>query len=324
MAGRSSNKKRRNSQKDIDLKQYQETQSRIRWKDGEKGELARLVRNYNQKRRRAIKRGIPEKALPPVVWGKDLRDNVITTRRDLNFEIEALKRFMKSDVSSYKQYQHIQLTDAMLKEIEYLRKKGDTAVLKERQRLERLRVTSFGESITYKEDGKTKYQTVGKMGDVIEQGTLRPLEKKTEEQLNRMEPWQLREYMDMLKKRAHPDYIDMKNWQMQRNYLYGLLSTQGENSYTFKIVQEILAMSPKQFVAQYYKERDTSTFNFEYDTNIGDVPFRTQQIFNHYVKEDFDDFNPEDFDDDFGNNSNGEYDKVYDFLDSYNEWKANK
>ena len=101
-------------------------------------------------------------------------------------------------------------------------------------------------------------------------------------------------------------------------------SSFSQHIHVLKIAKEILDRTPGQFVADYYKEKDTSTFAFEYDNNIGEVSWRTQKIYEHYVGGETDDLDTKDFDNQFGNNITGEFDKVYNLLKRYNEWETNK
>lgn len=65
---------------------------RIRWRNTDKSELKRVVRNFNAKRNRLIKKGYSADSLPePVTAGKIMQ--TIGSRRDLNLTLNRLKRF---------------------------------------------------------------------------------------------------------------------------------------------------------------------------------------------------------------------------------------
>ena len=275
MAGRNSNKSRTSRKAAIVPEGYKSNLPRIRWKPEEKTELARLVRNYNQKRRRAIARGIPESALPGVVRGRELRDKIITTRKDLKREIGELERFMKADLNELNEYRNIKLTQYEVQEAERLAKIGNRAVAKERKRLEKLGVTSFGVDTGL---------TVGIMGN-IENGTLQPVNVN----IGNKGRYEWNRFMDMLRKRADPEYINKMNYQLQRNYLTGLFRTMGTNPYTAFIANEILKMSPEQFITKYYKDTDVSRIEYIYDENIDERNERLAEIFHYYTGKDLED-----------------------------------
>lgn len=66
----------------------------IRFNDQYNSEINRIVRNFNQKRNRAVKNGF--KNLPDPISAKDLKSKY-NNRAQLNRELTSLKRFAKSD-----------------------------------------------------------------------------------------------------------------------------------------------------------------------------------------------------------------------------------
>ena len=277
MARRNSNKSGTHNSKTLTPDGYTSNRPRIRWKEGEKSDLARRVRNAQQKRRRAIKAGVPESALPPAVRGKILRDEIITTRADLKREIANLERFMNADLKNFKDYGYVKITDYELQEAKRLAEIGNKAIAKERARLERLSAKSFG---------KDTGLTVGQMGN-IERNAYQPISVEVKDK----ERYQWNKYMDMLRKRADAEYIRKKNYQLQLNYVTGLLRTYNSTPYTIKIIDEILKMNPNDFVVKYYEDTDISRIEYIYDNYIGEMPDRLMNIFNHFTGKEFDDFN---------------------------------
>lgn len=285
MAGRNSNKSRTSRKTTIAPDGYVSNLPRIRWKDGEKTELARLVRNYNQKRRRAIKRGIPESALPGVVRGRELRDKVINTRKDLKREIGELERFMKADLNKITNYGNVKISDYEMEEAKRLLRMGNRNVAKERARIEKIPVTSFGKPVTYFENGVQKQQTVGKMGR-LKDHEFRELSID----VGGKDRYRWNKFMDVLRKRADPEYIAKKNWQLRQNYLISLHRVMGTSPYTVQITEKILQIDPAEFAAKYFSDTDITTIEYIYDENIDERLDRLEKIFDYFNTDKFAEF----------------------------------
>lgn len=72
----------------------------IRFDADYNAEIKRIVYNFNRKRNRAIKKGIPKKFLPDKVFVSDLKIS-FTNKRDLNRELENLQRFNELGSSAF-------------------------------------------------------------------------------------------------------------------------------------------------------------------------------------------------------------------------------
>lgn len=285
MAGRNRNKSRTSRKTSLEPYGYKSSAPKIRWKPEEKTELARLVRNYNQKRRRAIAKGIPESALPGVVRGRELRDKVIETRKDLKREMAELQRFMKADLNEITNYGQVKLTKYELKEAERLLRIGNKNVAKEKARIEALPASSFGKPVTYQANGVTNQMTVGQMG------RIRSFEfRQLSLDVGNKDRYRWNLYMDMLRKRADPEYIAKKNYQLRQNYLIGLHRVMGTSPYTVQITEKILATDPSQFAAMYYSDTDITTIEYIYDENIDERLERLKNIFDYFNTDSFDEF----------------------------------
>ena len=70
-------------------------QNRINWRDSDKQELKRAVKNFNAKIKRLEKKNPSNKNVLPEKVSVAQMQELINTRQDLNREINALKRFTK-------------------------------------------------------------------------------------------------------------------------------------------------------------------------------------------------------------------------------------
>lgn len=91
----------------------------IRFDKAYNAEINRVVRNFNQKRNRAIKRGY--KYLPPLMSVSELKSRY-TTRRELNRDLNALKRFNREGDKALRVVETSGGAKAIKWEYEYLKR----------------------------------------------------------------------------------------------------------------------------------------------------------------------------------------------------------
>lgn len=91
----------------------------IRFDKAYNAEINRVVRNFNQKRNRAIKRGY--KYLPPIMSVSELKSRY-TTRRELNRDLNALKRFNREGDKALRVVETSGGAKAIKWEYEYLKR----------------------------------------------------------------------------------------------------------------------------------------------------------------------------------------------------------
>ena len=72
----------------------------IRFDADYNAEIRRIVNNFNQKRNRAVKRGVPKKFLPDKVFISELKTS-FTDKRDLDRELKNLQRFNELGSSAF-------------------------------------------------------------------------------------------------------------------------------------------------------------------------------------------------------------------------------
>lgn len=290
MAGRNSNRTGTSDKSRLDVDLFQSSAPKIRWKKGEKSDLARRVRNAQQKRRRAIKRGIPESALPSKIRGAELRDNIIKSRKDLNREIAELEKFMKADLNSFTDYGSLKITDYEMDQALRLLEIGNRAMAKEKARIEALEVKSMGKKQTYVENGVEKTYTVGFMGS-LKDSEFKPVKMK--EITDKTERWQWERFMNMLRKRADPEYVNKRNHLLQMNYLIALHNIMGSNGYTLMITEKIMTLTPSEFGALYYSDTDLTHIEYIYDENVDDRMARLNEILYVITGKHLDDVDPD-------------------------------
>lgn len=275
------------SRLNVDL--FESSAPNIRWKKGEKSDLARRVRNAQQKRRRAIKRGIPESSLPAKIRGAELRDNIIKSRKDLKREIAELDKFMKADLNKFTDYGRVKISDYEMDLSLRLLEIGNRAMAKEKKRIEALEVKNMGEKQTYIENGVEKVYTVGFMGS-LKDSEFKPITPM--EITENTERWQWERYMNMLRKRADSEYVNKRNHLLQMNYLIALYNIMGTSGYTLAITEKIMQLTPAEFGALYYSDTDLTHIEYIYDENTDARLTRLDKILHAITGKHIDDIDP--------------------------------
>ena len=223
--------------------------------------------------------------MPGVVRGRELRDKIINTRKDLNREIGELERFMKADLNKITDYGNVKISEYELKEAQRLLRLGNKNVAKERARIEEIPMTSFGKPVTYTENGTVKQQTVGMMGRLKEHEF-----RELSIDIGDKDRYRWNKFMDVLRKRADPEYIAKKNYQLRQNYLISLHRVMGTNPFTVQITEKILQIDPAEFAAKYFSDTDITTIEYIYDENIDERLDRLEKIFDYFNNDKFTEF----------------------------------
>lgn len=231
---------------------------KIRWQQADTEELARVVRNFNAKVDRLAKKNpLNKNVLPDKVSVRQLKQ-LINTRKDLNRELNMLKRFSKrgaeeiviADDTKY----NVKITKWQRTEM-----KRKVAMINRRRqkRLEQLQdteMTSRGESLGY-----TRGQFgMGKVTEV----SLRPMNVFYHTMSQSDLKWKWKAIM----KESQSDYFDRKDYQLRENYIKALEQNFNPNDKDIKeIVDAIRTMDIKDFLNTF--ESEGGTFEFAYPPN---------------------------------------------------------
>lgn len=235
-------------------------QHKIRWRESDTKELARVVKNYNAKIRR-LKNKDPLKyknTLPQFYDSKtdsyteklsvgQLKE-IINTRQDLNREINALKRFSKRGseelVTVPDTDYNLQLTK--WQKTEMTRR---VAVINRRRkkRLEEIQeteMTSRGEDLGY-----TRGQFgMGKQQEV----ELSPMNAFT----RRMEQYDVKWKWKAIMNESQSDYFDKRDFEVRDNYLKGIKENYDYNAVK-DVIEKIENIDIREFFAVFNREGGT-------------------------------------------------------------------
>ena len=161
---------------------------RINWRESDTKELNRVVRNFNDKINRLIKKDPTLKnKLPEKVKASELKKN-INTRRDLNRELNKLKRFSRRGAEELvdlpgSEYD-LKITKWQRTEMKRMTSIVNRARKKRREKLEELEATSGGLGLGYSIDtlgmGNARMESLKDIKPFTPSMNYRDLHKKYE------------------------------------------------------------------------------------------------------------------------------------------------
>lgn len=223
-------------------------QPKIRWQKSDSQDLAKAVKNFNAKIERVAKKN-PEikNALPDKVSVKQLKE-LIQTRRDLQREINSLKRFSKrgsEEIITYGDY-NVKITKWQKTEIN--RRLG----IINRRRKQRL---DFVESLELTQGGQSLGYTKRDIGmGKIERVELSPMQGLTPGMNQRDISFKWKGIL----KESQSTFYTKKDYQCRLNYIKGL--EENFNKDAAEIKRAIMQMDIGDFLKIFYSEADA---NFE-------------------------------------------------------------
>ena len=242
----------------------------IKWSEADEKELKRVVRNYNAKINRVIKKN-PElkNSLPTKLTSKDVSElkSWIVTRQDFNRELNSLKRFSNkgaedmlvilSDGSTIPQAQYernpsrypisndgspVKISRWEKTEINRRIPVVNKQRALEKERLEKIEVVHNGKKVGY---------TIGDIGmDSNLKNALLPLKGITGTSDNR----QIKSLMRNLKRQSQSGYLDKKTAILRENYIKALGDYYGTGADA--IVNHIDSLSDEEFLKVFYENKD--------------------------------------------------------------------
>lgn len=226
-------------------------QSQIKWRKSDEQELKRLVRNFNAKISRIVKKD-PSLAeyMPNRIKVAEVKNN-IETRQDFNRELNSMKRFLKRG------NEDIVISKGGIKTTKW--EKNEVAIqvatinrrrTVKRKALEELEATSRGESL-----GMTRKQ----MNSI----RLNELNPKTFN-FDKISKYEWEKYKANVYRQSRPNFQDEADVSLRKNYIRGLYEVFGETDEVKDLINQIESMSIKDFIEQFYKEQE-ATIDFIYD-----------------------------------------------------------
>lgn len=223
----------------------------IRWRRSDEQELRRVVKNFNNKLSRIIKKN-PEiaKYLPDRISYKDLRNN-ITSRQQLNREIASLKRF------SVRGAEAIVKSKTGLKTTKWERKEvGIQVAIINRERTRKRKILESEEATSR---GQSLNMTRREMNSI----RMNELNKKKFD-FDKIKKSDWERFKGTVKKQSHPDFQSEADLHLRENYIKGLIEVFGDNDDTNALIEEINKIPLKDFITKFYKEQE-ATVDFIYD-----------------------------------------------------------
>lgn len=229
---------------------------KIRWRESDEQELRRVVKNFNAKITRLAKNNPQiENVLPDKIKVAQLRE-LISTRQDLNRELNALKRFSKRGAE---QIVNVPDTDYNLKITKWQKTEMNRRIgiinRKRKKRLEDIQnteMTSRGEPLGY---------TRGQLGmGRVTENALKPMNAFTRKMNQADLKWKWKGIM----KESQSDFFTKKDFMLRENYIKALKQNYNVNDIQ-DIIDEIESMDINEFLNTF--EQEGGTLEFAYPPN---------------------------------------------------------
>lgn len=225
--------------------------SNIKWRDSDEQELKRIVKNFNNKISRILKKD-PSLAeiIPKRVNIKEFKGQ-ITTRQDFNRELNSLKRFLNRGAEKIVESKSgIKTTAWEKREIGIQVATINRRRSVKRKMLEELEATSRGEALNM----------TRKQMNSIRMNELNP---KTFN-FDKITKYDWKKYKASVRRQSRPNFQEEADLLLRENYIKGLKEVFGDTSDTEKLIDTILNMPIQKFINQFYKEQE-ATIEFIYD-----------------------------------------------------------
>ena len=223
----------------------------INWHRSDEQELRRVVKNFNSKLSRIMKKN-PEIAeyLPERMSYKELREN-ITSRQELNRELKSMKRFsQKGSEELVKSKSGLTVTKWEKKEV------GIQVAIINRERTRKRKLLEAEEATSR---GQKLNLTRSQMNSI----RMNELNKKIFN-FDKIKKSDWSKYKATVKRQSHPDFQSEADEHLRDNYIKGLIEIFGETDDILELIEEIKNLSLKEFITKFYKEQE-ATITFIYD-----------------------------------------------------------
>lgn len=224
-------------------------QYHIRWSAADERELARVVKNYNAKVRRIEKKNASKNkiVLPETITVGQLKE-LINTRKDLNREMNKLKRFSKRGAETLVEVPNND-NNLLMTKWQRTEMNRETAIIN-RRREQRLKKVS---EIEQKSGGESLGYTKAQIGmGSPELVALRPMKAFT----RTMGPQDIRERWKSIHAQVQSDYFTKRDLQVRENYIKGLIRNYNYDDIQ-PIVKKIRDMDINEFLITFNEEGAT-------------------------------------------------------------------
>lgn len=211
----------------------------IKWRDSDEKELAKAVRKFNAKRTRLIKQ-VPEleEFLPPKASTKAIKENV-KTRRDLNNELNSIKRFMRKGA-----------------EKPIVTKEGVKTTAYEKKELQ-IKIRAINNRRAAERKKANVSTEKGTMG-TIRANNLQPKQVN----IDKVKKSDWNKFVESVEKQARDSYASDKYERYKENFLKGLENAFGESG---KDLIEIAKQIDPETLSQMYYDDPILQIDFIYD-----------------------------------------------------------
>ena len=228
--------------------------SRIRWNKSDEKELARLVKNYNAKINRILKKDPQMKEYLPERARKNELKARIETRSELKKEMNSLKRFLKRGseelvFNDFEGKERLGITKYEKREIEIQVATINRLKSIRRKEIEEMDVKSRGKNVGYKNREMERMEKLQLL-----QPKIFNFKKKKKSDYEH--------FKKGLKNDV--DYITMKDLILRDNYIDSLYEHLGNNNYVDEIAKTIEGMPLDKFIGKYYSDKE-AIIEFIYD-----------------------------------------------------------
>lgn len=226
-------------------------QHKIRWRKTDEQELNRIIKNYNSKISRIIKKEpYLETYLPSKISKKQIKEDIYS-RRDFNREINKLKRFSRKGSESLINKDNLQLTKYEYNEFLIAHRANEN-----RKRLE---LNKLMNDNIYKGHEKTQ-MSKHEMGN-IKRYNLQPKKLKDTWKGIKNES-EFSNFMKKLDKMLSDNQKEKKKELFKENYLKGIENVFGTENVLYRLIKK---MNNNTFVSIYEKDDLYLRIDFIYD-----------------------------------------------------------
>ena len=215
----------------------------IKWKQTDDKELAKVVRNFNNKISRITKKNPDLKnALPDKISVRQLKE-LINTRQDLKRELNALRRFSKRGAEEIITYGDYNIKVTKWQKVEMKRR---VAIINRKRKARKEHL----ESLEMKQGGKSLGYTKGQFGmGKIESLELNPMNAFTPGMNQRDVK---KKWINILKQ-SQSSYITERDYMLRENYIQSLEQNFNPNDVEDVIIK-IRDMDIAEFVNKFMSD----------------------------------------------------------------------
>ena len=254
-------------------------QYNIKWREQDEKELRRVVRNFNDKLRRLVKKNPANSNILPQFWNEKTQEfenritidqikQLISTRQDYNRQLNMLKRFSRRGAE-----QIVETGSDYGAKTTKWQEQEQKRLVQTINRRRKTRLDTLNAIEVMNASGKLGY-TLGQMFGMglAEQNKLKPTQAFTRGQTQKDIKWKWR----ALQLEAKDTYYNERDEMIKENYIKALTENFDKDD-VMDIIAEIRGMSSDEFYLKFEAKGDA--FEWAYP------PKKGTQEYNDYVSE---------------------------------------